>query len=312
MLDNISRSINIIDLIDGKTDIIMIHNDIDDEDNIQSHIEETYSRPVNVISVKNLTTTEILKRVTYNLLKRNTFSPQDHHAELFTTISELTMGTATITNIVTALFKKYGIDVLSEKINHCIKSCTIEKQLLKNSANIALTCNALIKSFVSPEAQMLLNAFSIICTHGIPIPFFIIEEVENLICDSPISDSCCFKELINFSIVRKYPYPCVYKNTERTTNLSDQYIEFYYIPKLICNAVLEQSEGAEHLLNILLLLKAIELNISEDTNDKIKLELIFEILTVLYNHSDNNWLLSRCMHLKIKIAYILHYSDIVP
>ena len=171
-----------------------------------------------------------------------------------------------------------------------------------------LTCNALIKSFIGPEAQMLLNSLSIVGMYGIPIPCFIIKEVEKLICNSM---SCCFDELQNFSIVRKYPYLCVCRNIEKTTNLSQQYIELYYIPKLICNAILEQSDEAEHLLSALVLLKAIELNISEDSCDEIKLQLIFEILTILCNHLDNNQLLSKCMHLKIKITYILHYSNVV-
>ena len=296
--------------MDNKTDIIVINNDIVDEDDIQRHIEDKCSRPVNIVSVKSLATTEVLKRVTYSLLKRSTFSPQDSHVQLFNNLSELAMGTVTMTNIVMALFTNMHIDEIATKLDHCIKSLTVEKERCNSSTNVLVTCNALIKSFVSPESQMLLNSLSIVGMYSIPIPYFIIEEVEKLICSSVTSERCCFNELENFSIICKYPNPCVYKTIEKTANLSEQYIDFYYIPKLICNAVLEQSDDAEHLLSILMLLKAIELNISEDDicGDEIILELMFEILTILCNHSDNNQLLSKCMQLKIKIAYILHYS----
>ena len=223
------------------------------------------------------------------------------------------MGTVTLTNVVMAFFTKMHIDEISTKVEHCIKSLTIEKELCKNLTTTLLTCNSLIKSFVSLEAQMLLNSLSTVGVYGIPIPCFIIKEVEKLIiCNSMTSESRCFNELENFSIIRKYPYPCVYRNIETTANLSDQCIEFYYIPKLICNAMLEQSDEAEHLLSTLMLLKAIELNISEDVSDEIKLELMFEMLNILYNHSDKDQLLSKCIHLKMKIAYILHYSNVVP
>ena len=297
--------------MDSKTDIIVINNDIVDEDDIKRHIEDMCSRPVNIVSVKSLVTTEVLKRVTHSLLKRSTFSPQDSHVQLFHKLSELVMGTVTMTNIVMALFTKMHIDEIAAKLDCCIKSLTIEKERCNNSAtNVLLTCDALIKSFVNPEAQMLLNSLSIVGMYGIPIPCFIIKEVEKLICSSMTSERCCFNELEKFSIIRKYPNPCVYRTTEKTTNLSEQCINFYYIPKLICNAVLEQSDDAEHLLSTLMLLKAIELNISEDGSDEITLELMFEILNVLCNHSDNNQLLSKCIHLKIKIAYILHYSKL--
>ena len=62
VIDNISSTIQVEHLIDSKTDIIMINNDIVDEDDIQGHIEDMCSRPVNIISVKSLATTEVLKK----------------------------------------------------------------------------------------------------------------------------------------------------------------------------------------------------------------------------------------------------------
>ena len=150
---------------------------------------------------------------------------------------------------------------------------------------------------------MLLDSLSVVSIHGIPVPSFIIKEVEKMIPHDSLKSECsCFKELENFAFVRQYPYPCIYGNEDS----SDQCIEFYYIPKLICSAVWEQNKEGEHLLNMLMVLKAIEMIISERACDKIKLEMMLEILTVLYNLSGNDQLLSKCCGLKTKIAYIVH------
>jgi len=295
-------------LIDSRTDIIMISNDTFDEDEIRRHLEHTCSRSVNVISIKNLTTAEVMKNLTYSLLKRRTSLPQDIHL-LFDKLSKLTMTTVSLCNFVIACFKKYNIEELSIKVNECINSLIMEKERLKNSTTTLLTCKSLIQSFISPEAQILLNTLSIVATYDIPIPAFLISETEKLIISNLSKLTSSFKELEDFSIICKYPYPCVYRNKERTTNLYDQHIEFYYIPTLICSAMLEQTEEAELLLNTLTLLKAIESNISRCTSDRIKLQMMFEILTVLYENSSHNQLLSKCVNLKIKIAYSLHYSS---
>ena len=315
IFDNISRRIKIDHLIDSKTDIIIICNSKINKDDFKNDIEEMCSRSVNVITVKNLTTIDTLKRVTYNLLKSSSFSPKDSHLQLFSKLGELTMGTVTLTNIVAKLLTKHNTDKVSTIVDHCIELVTIEKELCKSSPNMLLTCNSLIKSIVSPETQLLLSSLSVLGIHGIIIPDFIITEVENLIIqpDSLASKSCCFKELKDFSIIHKYPYPCVFRNTETTLleATNNHYIDFYCIPELICNAVWEQKEEGEHLLNTLILLKAIELKISQEASDILKLELMFEILTILYNHLVEDQLLSKCIHLRVKIAYILHYCNVV-
>ena len=309
VIDNFSRKIKLDHLIDNKTDIIIIcsSSSIVDKNDFQDYIEEMCYRPINIITVKNLTTTDVLKRMTYDLLKNSSLLPKDNHVKLFNKLSDITMGSATMTNIVTAMLTKYNINEMTTKINNCVNLLTIQKELYKSPPAMLLTCSALIKSIVSPEAQMLLNSFIIVGIHGIPIPSFIIKEVEKLILsDSSASQSSCFKELEEFSIICKYPYPCVYEITERTHH----HIKFYYIPKLICDAMWEEIEKAEHLLNTLILLKAIELNISEKSSSKTSLELMFEILITLYHHimTDEDQLLSSCIHLKLKIAYILHCS----
>ena len=289
-------------MIDSETDIILISNDTFDEDNIQRHIEDTFSRSVNVISIKNLTTVEVMKNLTYNLLKRRNFLPQDIYL-LFDKLSKLTMTTVSLCNFVIACFKKYSIEELSVKVNECINLLMMEKERHKSSPNTLLACKTLMQSFISPEAQMLLNTLSIVATHDIPIPSFLISETEKTIISNSSKLISSFKELEDFSIICKYPYPCVYRNKERS-------IEFYYIPKLICSAMLKQTEEEELLLNTLTLLKAIESNISRCTSDKIKLQMMFEILTILYEHSSHNQLLSKFINLKIKIVYSLHYSDV--
>ena len=51
----------------------------------------------------------------------------------------------------------------------------VEKERYNSSTNnVLVTCNALIKSSVSPEGQMLLNSLSTVGMYGIPIPCFII------------------------------------------------------------------------------------------------------------------------------------------
>ena len=311
VIDDIKTNVQVNHLIDNKTDIIMISNDTFDEDNILRHIEDAYSRSVNVISIRNLKTSEVMKNLTYSLLRRRTFSPQDIHIQLFDKLNQLTMTTVSLRNFVITLFKKYSIEELSIKVNQCINLLMIEKEHCKNSSNMLLTCKKLIQSFVSPEAQMLLDTLSIVGSHNIPIPSFIIKEAEELMISNSSKLKSSFKELEDFLIICKYPYPCMYRNKERITDLSDQRIEFYYIPKLICSAMLEQTEETEILLNALSLLKAIEVNVAKYTCDKIKLQLMFEILTILCKHSTNNELSSNYINLKMKIAYNLHYSNVI-
>lgn len=299
VLDNASDKIKIEHVIDSETDIIVISNGIVNKDDIHSYIEEACHRSVDMIPVKNLTTTEVLKRMTYNLIKNSSFTPKDSHVELFDKLSKLAMGNVTMTNMVTALLTNVDVNEVSTKVDQCMKLLTVEKELSNSSTIMLHTCNALIKSTVSQESQMLLNSLSIVGLHGIPIPYFIIMEIEKLIVLDPLTLESCFKELENSSLIYKYPQPCVHGNTV------NQHIELYYIPKLICNSMWEQTEDAEHLLGTLMLLKAIELNISEDTNDNIKLELLFEIVTIVYNHSDNDQVLSKCMYLRLKITYSL-------
>ena len=140
VIDNISRKIKVKHFIDSNTDVIMIKNDIIDEDDIQRYIEDMCSRSVNVISVKNLSTTEILQRVTYSLLKRSTFSPQNNHVQLFNKLNELIMGTVTLTNIVMALFTKVHIDEIATKLDHCIKLLAVEQ----NFARVRQLCCLLV------------------------------------------------------------------------------------------------------------------------------------------------------------------------
>ena len=304
VIDNISRKLKLDHLIDSSTDVIIICSSIIDKNDFQNYIEEVCYRPVNTITVKNLTTTDILKRMTYGLLRTSSFLPKDSHIELFSKLSEMTMGSTTLTNIITAMLMNYNIDEVFTKINNCVNLRMVEKELYKSSPVMLLTCNALIKSIISPEAEMLLNSLITVGIYGIPIPSFVIKEVEKLILsDSSVSQSSCFKELENFSIIHKYPHPCMYEITERTPQYHN---EFYYIPKLICDAMWEENEKVDHLLNVLILLKAIELHICENTSDRTELELMFEILTTLHNHTDEDQLLSNCIDLKLKIAFILH------
>ena len=304
VLDNMSRKLKFDHLIDRNTDVIIICSSIIDKNDFQKYIEEMCYRCVNAITVKSLTTTDILKRMTYDLFKTSSLLPKDSHIELFSKLSEITMGSTTLTNIVTAMLTNYNIDEVSTKINNCVNSRVVEKKLHKSSPVMLVTCSTLIKSIITPEAEMLLNSLITVGIHGIPIPSFIIKEVEKLILsDSSASQSSCFKELEDLSIIRKYPYSCVYEITERTPQYHN---EFYYIPELICDAVWEVNEKAEHLLNVLILLKAIELNISENTGDRTALELMFEILTTLQNHTDEDQLLSSCIDLQLKITFILH------
>ena len=244
----------------------------------------------------------------YNLLRTSSsVLPKDSHVELFDKLSDITMGSATLTNIVTAILTKCNINEVITKINNCVNLLTIEKELYKTSPAMLLTCNALIKSIISPEAQMLLNSLITVGIHGIPIPSFMIKEVEKLILSDSLASQCsCFKELEDFLIIRKYPHPCLHEITDRT----HRHIKFYYIPKLICDAMWEENEKTEHLLNALILLKAVELNIPEKTSDKTALELIFGILRTLHTHTDEDQLLFSCAHLKLKIAYIL-YSNVI-
>ena len=79
VIDNVLKKIKVDYLIDSETDIIVISHNTVDEDNIQSYIEEMCCRSVNIISVKNLTTTEVLKRMTYKSIRSGSFSPQDSH-----------------------------------------------------------------------------------------------------------------------------------------------------------------------------------------------------------------------------------------
>jgi len=303
VIDNILKKIKVDHLIDSETDIIVISNSTVGEDSIQRYIEEMCCRCVNTILIKNLTTTEVLKRMTYKLIKNSSFSPQDSHVQLFNKLSEITMGTVTLASIVTALFRKHNIDEISTIVDDCMKLLIIEKELCKNSTIMSLTCNALIKAIVSPEAQMLLNSLTVVGIYNIPIPSFIINEIEKLIISDSLLSESCFKELKDLSIIRNYPYPCIHENTDDV-----QCAELYYIPKLICNAMWEQNDEAEHLLNTLMLLKAIELNISDDTDDMIKLEFMFEILNIVYNNSDNEEILSKCMHLKAKITVYNNFN----
>ena len=291
-------------MIDNKTDVLLISNNTFGEDDIRKFVEERCSKTVDVVTVRSLAPTEILKRLTYNLFKSGAISPKDTDGQLFNKlVSEITMGSATLTNIVTAILVNYSIDEVVKKVDLCIKSLFIEREICKSTPTMLFTCNALIKLTISSEAQMLLDSLSVVGIHGIPVPSFIIKEVEKMIPHDSLKSECsCFKELENFSYVRQYPYPYVYGNEDS----SDQWIEFYYIPKLICSAVLEQNEEGECLLNMLMVLKAIEMIISERACDKIKFELMLEILTVLYNLSGNDQLLSKCCGLKTKIAYIVH------
>lgn len=302
VIDNISTKIKFSHLIDSRTDVIIIcSSSMVDNNVLKNYVEEICYRPINIITVKNLANTDVLKRMTYDLFKNSSLFPKDSHVELFSKLTDITMGSITLINIVTAMLKNYNLDEVSTKINNCVNVLTIEKELYKRLPAMLLTCNTLIKSTVSPEAQMLLNSLITVGIYGIPVPSFIIKQVEKLILsDSSVSHSSCFKELEDFSIIRKYPYPCVYEVTETTHHP----IEFYYVPKLICDATWEENEKEEHLLNTLIVLKAIEQNISGNT--KTALELMFEILTTFYNHTDNEQLLSSCIHLKLKIAYILH------
>ena len=303
VIDNFSRKIKSDHLIDNKTDILLISNNIFGEDDICRFVEERCSKTVDVVTVTSLAPTKILKRLTYNLFKSGAISPKDTDVQLFNKPNEITMGSATLTNIVTAILANNSIDEVVTKVHLSIKSLIIEREICKGIPTMLLTCNTLIKLTISSEAQMLLDSLSVVGIHGIPVPSFIIKEIEKMIPRDSLKSECsCFKELENFSFVRHYPYPCMYGNEDS----SDQCIEFYYIPKLICSAVLEQNEEGERLLNMLMVLKAIEMIISERACDKIKLELMLEILKVLYNFSSNDQLLSKCCGLKTKIAYIMH------
>jgi len=93
-------------LQEASTDIIIVSNEFLFKDDIVTEVDKNLTRGCNLIDVTNLQPMNIIQRMVYGLLEKDSFAIRDADHIVFTLLSEYSRGAATIVHMLTSLIKK--------------------------------------------------------------------------------------------------------------------------------------------------------------------------------------------------------------
>ena len=165
---------------DPATDIIIVSNELlcIEKKEIAHYLKKRLNRECNVIEVTNLESMQILQRILYGLLEKNSFVARDADHIVFTLLSEYSQGSATIVHLLTSLMQKYddnrtSFENVKQQLNivyqrYYRQSTNQRKKKFIQSQNLCLFDILRISS----PACHLLNVLSIF--GPVPLPLFML------------------------------------------------------------------------------------------------------------------------------------------
>jgi len=128
-------------LQEASTDIIIVSNVFLFKDDIVTEIDKNLTRGCNLIDVTNLQPMNIIQRMVYGLLEKDSFSIRDVDHIVFTLLSEYSRGAATIVHMLTSLMKKCddnrtGFQLVKHQLKLHIGHKKYEEAMQKRRCNV--------------------------------------------------------------------------------------------------------------------------------------------------------------------------------